>query len=216
MKMDKETYDLLYYYKDDEISEEGYNLSEVQLLEVDVERAKKLIKLLENSDLFIVYQTCLILIAWGYKEAFEKFNQFITNRWDKKTEFSPHRINGEDNVYDEFSYAFLISTYNNTSQVQLIPYFSKILELYGVCFFESKLKEVLLKLNFVATSLLFNIKKGITLAINNKRYYQASQLLPVISKYDKPVLNEYIEIFKGIEGEDVRIKFNLEEATKSV
>jgi hypothetical protein len=161
MKIDEETYNLLYYYKDTELNEEGYDLSEVQLLDIDKERAKKLIKLPDSPDVFITYQACLILIAWGYEEGFIKFNQFINERWDKIIEFSPDRLNGEDNVYDEFCYAFLLSTYNNIKQVLLVPYFSRILDLYGTCFFESKLKQALLKLSVAALLLLANVKKGI-------------------------------------------------------
>ncbi len=209
--MDQEIYQLLYYYKDEEDGTEGYDLSEVQLLDIDKERAEKLIKLLDNENLFIAYQSMLILIAWGYNEGFSKFDQFILERWDIKEKFSPNRINGEDNVYDEFSYAFLISTYNTISQAQLFPYFVKILDLYGISFFESKLKSVLLKLEILSPLLSDTIEKGMISAIDNKRYYQASQLLPVVSKYNRLLLNKFEKIFKDLEDTDKRIKFNLDE-----
>ena len=82
--MEKEIYNTLYKYIDEE-GNEREDLREVQLLDdFSNERIKKLIDLLHNSDKYISYQAMLILIAWGEDEGFKKLDEFINSPYAKK------------------------------------------------------------------------------------------------------------------------------------
>jgi len=206
--MNKAIYDILYKYIDED-GNIGEDLYEVQLLDdISPERTQKLIALLGHQNEFITYQAMLILLAWGVDEGFDKLDNFIAE--ESKEEFEPHRIYGEDNVYDVVSHALYISTYNTENEDKIIPYLKKILATYGDKFFESKLKYVLLNME-KATQLLPEIKVAITSALDNKRYYQASQLLPVIAKFDKTPVNKYAATFTPLIQKDKRIEYNLQE-----
>ena len=208
--MEKEIYNTLYKYIDEE-GNEREDLREVQLLDdFSNERIKKLIDLLHNSDKYISYHAMLILIAWGEDEGFKKLDEFINQKIDLKEEFEPHRIYGEDNVYDVISDALYISTYNTNDEDKIYPYIKTMLGMYGDKFFESRLKSILLKLKKTHI-LLPAIKKAIDLSLQKERYYQASQLLPIIAKHEKHKLKEYINMFKPYVQFDKRIEYNLEE-----
>lgn len=206
--MDKAIYNLLYKYIDDD-GNIGEDLYEVQLMDdVSPERKQQLITLLSHQNEFITYQAMLILLAWGIEESFDKLDKFI--KAETSQEFEPHRIYGEDNVYDVVSHALYMSTYNTDDEDRIIPYLKKILATYGDKFFESKLKYVLLNMD-KAAQLLPDIKVAITSALDNKRHYQASQLLPVIAKLDKASANKYTDTFTPLIQEDKRIEYNLQE-----
>ncbi|OPH00361.1 hypothetical protein B2I21_00350, partial [Chryseobacterium mucoviscidosis] len=62
--MENEIYDTLYYYSED--GEEGYDLTEVQLIgKTDENRVEKLKLLLQHKNPYISYQAMLILVAWA-------------------------------------------------------------------------------------------------------------------------------------------------------
>jgi len=208
--MKQEIYNTLYYYQED--GEEGFDLSEVQLLEkVDNERISKLIKLLENDDKYIVYQAMLILISWNIDEGFNQFNQFFEERWDKLEEFEPHRIWEEDCVYDVISNAFQISIYNGNTEINLLPFIRKILSIYNEVFFEDRLKSLLMKMKSL-NIILPEIKIAINNTLEVGKYYQASYLFPVIVLCEKENYAHYEAIFSNLINEDERIKYNIEEA----
>ncbi|WP_312296760.1 hypothetical protein [Chryseobacterium sp.] len=50
--------------------------------------------------------------------------------------------------------------------------------------------------------------------LQNKRYYQASQLFPVLVHYEKSIFDEYKDIFTPLIHLDNRITYNIEEAGK--
>ena len=209
--MKNEIHELLYHYNEE--GQEGYDLKEVQLLEErDAERAEKLKLLLHNEDRYIAYQAMLILLAWAEPEGFEQLDRFISEKWTEKGAFEPHRIHGEDNVYDVIANALYIAALNGKPEQELYPYIKHFLEIYGTQFFESGLKEFLLKKN--CKPLLNEIQQAMQEALENKRYYQASQLFPVLVHYDKNNFNTYKETFASFINEDDRIKFNIEEAEK--
>jgi hemerythrin superfamily protein len=208
--MNNQIHELLYHY-----NEEGHDLNEVQLLEkIDSERVEKLKLLLHNDDQYIAYQAMLILLAWSIPEGFELLDRFITEKWDEKTNFEPHRIYNEDNVYDVITNALDISTLNGKNEQELYPYIKQFLNIYGDNFFESNLKNFLLKKN--CRPLLKEIEQAIESALKNKRYYQASQLFPVIVHYDKSTFHTYLDIFSDLISLDNRIAENIEEAKKSI
>lgn len=86
------------------------------------------------------------------------------------------------------------------------------MNIYGDHFFESNLKEFLLKKN--CRPLLQEIEQAMQSALKNKKYYQASQLFPVIVQYDKDGFNKFIDIFNDLISQDNRISYNIEEAKK--
>lgn len=208
--MNNEIHELLYHY-----NEEGYDLSEVQLLEkTDFDRVEKLKLLLHNDNQYIAYQVMLILLAWSIPEGFDLLDRFIAEKWDEKENFEPHRLYNEDNVYDVITNALCIATLKGKTEQELYPYIKHFLDIYGDKFFESNLKDFLLKKNCLL--LLKEIEQAIQSALKNKRYYQASQLFPVIVHYDKGSFNKYIDIFNDLISQDDRIVYNIEEAEKSI
>lgn len=207
--MKNEIHELLYHYSEE--GQEGYDLNEVQLLEErNAERTEKLKLLLHNEDRYIAYQAMLILLAWAEPEGFKQLDRFISEKWNEKETFEPHRIHDEDNVYDIIANALYIATLNGKPEQELYPYIKHFLEIYGTQFFESGLKEFLLKKN--CTLLLNDIKQAMQDALENKRYYQASQLFPVLVHYDKDNFKKYKDTFTSLIKEDNRIEYNIEEA----
>ncbi|MCV9926356.1 hypothetical protein OIU83_01735 [Flavobacterium sp. LS1R49] len=193
---------------------EEFGLYEVQIIEeIPVERIPKLIELLKNENQFIAYQAMLILTAWNIKEGFESITEFIKNQPDRNYEFEPHRIWGADNVYDYIADALYISTFNSDDEEKIIPYFIELLKLYGIKFFESNLKSRLLKIE-PRKELLPYIINALEESLKNELYYQSSQLLPVIAKYDKTLINDYITSFQKLIEMDNRIQYNLDEVQK--
>lgn len=211
--MNNQMHELLYHY--DEEGNEGYDLNEVQLLEkIDLDRVEKLKLLLYNDDQYIAYQAMLILLAWAIPEGFKQLDRFISEKWDEKESFEPHRLHNEDNVYDVITNALYISTLNGKTEQELYRYIGYFLKTYGDHFFESNLKDFLLKKN--CRPLLKEIERASQRALRNKRYYQASQLFPVLVYYDKDTFNKYRDIFSHLISEDNRIAYNIEEAEKSI
>ncbi|PVV50546.1 hypothetical protein [Chryseobacterium sp. HMWF035] len=209
--MENEIYDTLYYYSED--GEEGYDLTEVQLLgKTDENRVEKLKHLLQHKNPYISYQAMLILVAWAIPEGFVQLDRFISEKWDEKHSFEPHRIYNEDNVYDVIVDALYISTLNGKEEQELYPYVKHFLSIYGDRFFESCLKDFLLKKD--CKPLLKEIEEAMKSALKNEKYYQASQLFPVIVHYDKHRFEEYFEVFSSLLKDDKRIGYNIEEAEK--
>lgn len=209
--MNDKIHELLYYYNDE--GYEGYDLNEVQLIgEIDFDRVEELKLLLHNEDKYIGYQAMLILLAWSIPEGFELLEQFITEKWDEKENFEPHRIYNEDNVYDVITNTLYIAALNGKDEQELYPFIKEFLNLYGEKFFESNLKIFLLEKN--CRPLLKEIEQAMRKALNNKRYYQASQLFPVTVHYNKDAFNKYINIFTPLVSHDNRITYNIDEAQK--
>ncbi|MFN4364430.1 hypothetical protein [Chryseobacterium hispalense] len=211
--MNNKTHELLYHYSEE--GQEGYDLNEVQLLEErDFERTEKLKLLLHDEDRYIAYQAMLILLAWAEQEGFKQLDRFISEKWVEKETFQPHRIHGEDNVYDVIANALYIAALHGKPEEELYPYIKHLLKIYSTQFFESNLKEFLLKKNCMP--LLNDIEQAMQDALENKRYYQASQLFPVLVHYDKNYFNKYKDTFKSLIKKDNRIEYNIEEAGKNI
>ena len=209
--MNKEIQDVLYHFYED--GNEGYDLSEVQLLENKApDRVEKLKSLLHHDNRYIAYQAMLILLAWAIPEGFEFLNRFLSEKWDEKEEFEPHRLYGEDNVYDVIADALYIATFNGKGEQYVYPYIKQFLYLYGDRFFESNLKNLLLNKNF--RPLVKEIEQAMQEALQNKKYYQASQLFPVLVHYDKNNFHEYKEVYNSLIPLDKRIAYNIEESEK--
>jgi hypothetical protein len=110
-------------------------------------------------------------------------------KWDEKETFEPHTIHGEDNVFDVITNAVYIAALNGKPEQELYPYIKHFLKIYSTQFFESSLKEFLLKRNCMP--LLNGIQQALQEALENKRYYQVSQLFSIIVHYDKNNFNKY-------------------------
>ncbi|HEX8660152.1 MAG TPA: hypothetical protein VF690_21590 [Hymenobacter sp.] len=190
---------------------EVVGLDEVQLMKDELSgRTELLTGLLRQNDLYLAYQCGLILAAWGISEGVDYLEYLVETRIDKTAEFESHRLWGEDNVYDVIAEALEIAaSVNNYDRFLIIRVLKKIIFLYGECFFESKLKQALINLN--EQSLLPDIKQAMNLALDSERYYQASQLLPVLAKYDKVYAFAQVATFQNLIVKDKRIQYNLEE-----
>ena len=189
---------------------EVIGLDEVQLLDpIPVERIPRLIALLGNDDTYMAYQSGLVLAAWGVKEGIAYLQHFIDARLDKRVTLEPHRLWGQDNVYDVIAEALGIAVLSGYNRVEVVCILRSILHLYGECYFESKLKGVLINLD--EHCLLPDIKQAMQSALKNERYYQASQLLPVLAKYDRTYAFAQVDTFRKLIEEDKRIQYNLEE-----
>jgi hypothetical protein len=182
-------------YTDETGKEVG--LDEVQLLDpIPVERVPKLIALLRNDDMYMAYQCALVLAAWGVKEGVAYLQHLIDSRIDKIVTFEPHRLWGQDNVYDVIAEALGIAVLSGYDKRKVVEIIEQVLRLYGECYFESKLKQVLI--NLEEPELLPSIKQAMQLALQHERYYQASQLLPVLAKYDRVYAFAQVDIFQKI------------------
>jgi hypothetical protein len=190
---------------------EVVGLDEVQLLKAELSsRMPLLISLLRQDDLYLAYQCGLILAAWGVSDGVDYLEYLVETRIDKTMEFEPHRLWGEDNIYDVIAEALeLAVSVNGYDKILIVKIFKKILAIYGECYFESKLKQALINLNEPA--LLPNVKQAMQSAIGHERYYQASQLLPVLAKYDKVYAFAQVDTFRKLIEKDKRIQYNLEE-----
>jgi len=210
---DKEINDLLYVDESGEIS----TLFDVQLMEdIPRDRIPKLIKLLKSKDKYISYQAMLLLIAWGIEEGYNQLDFFIENELDTIYEYEPHRIWGADNVYDYISESLEISTYNTKETQKIISYLNRFLSFYNEKFFDSKLKEVLLKIEHKLNQeskkvISANIIRAIDNTIKSEKYFQASQLLPVLAKYENSRVEQYVSKFIQLLKFDKRIQHNLDQ-----
>ncbi|ODC03111.1 hypothetical protein BFW38_05685 [Terasakiispira papahanaumokuakeensis] len=158
-------------------------LDEVQLLDPPLEeRVPLLSKILNSSDHYLSYQATLILTAWGKDIGLENLEKIVNNEEVSNSDFSPNRITNEDNVYDELSYAVHLYGLSGGDRSNMLRIFKKILSIYPKYFFESKLKHSLLKNQFI--ELIPSVENAIKETLLNKKYYQASQLLPVLTKLD--------------------------------
>ena len=202
----QDIYDALYTDETGEV----IGLDEVQLLDpIPQERITRLIDSLSGDDLYLSYQCALVLAAWGIEQGVHYLRHLIATRIDQLAEFEPHRLWGEDNVYDVISEALYIGVLSDYNKVEINSMVKEILELYGEAYFESKLKHVLIKLN--EPELTPAIKQAMQLALKHERYYQASQLLPVLAKYDKVYAFAQVDAFQKLIAKDKRIQYNLEE-----
>jgi hypothetical protein len=192
--------------------EEGklIGLDEVQLLDpVPSSRIPDLLPLLAADDLYLAYQAGLVLAAWGIEPGVAYLRHLVAIRIDKTAELAPSRLTGEDNVYDIIGEALGLAVLSGYDEDEITSNLTSVLGLYGECFFEGKLKSMLLQLTL--PGLLPTVKQAVKLALEHRRYYQASQLLPVLAMYDRPYALSQAGLFEGLIAQDTRIAYNLAE-----
>ncbi len=172
-------------------------LDEVQLLDpIPTERVASMRALLGGADLHLAYQAVLVLTAWGDPVGLGKLEEFVDARVDEKMEFAPHRISDYDNVYDELAEAvYLFGLSSVDSRDDRLRILGKLLALYGPCFFESKLKRALLRLDLPALApdlpalapdvraLAPDVRAALERALGLGRVHLASQLLPPLARW---------------------------------
>ena len=104
------------------------------------------------------------------------------DRGDQKTEFSPHRIQGYDNVCDEMVDAVYIDGLSSDGEREdRLRVFRKRLALYGPNRFESKLKSALLRTD-LADALIPDMEAALDRAEAMGSYYLPSQKLPPLAR----------------------------------
>lgn len=193
-------------------NEEGQliGLDEVQLLDpVPTGRIPALLPLLTTDDPYLAYQAGLVLAAWGVEAGVAYLRHLVDIRIDQTTELAPSRLTGEDNVYDVIGEALGLAVLSGYDEHAITTGLASVLGLYGECFFEGKLKNILLQLDL--PNVLPAVKQAVQLALEHGRYYQASQLLPVLAKYDRPYALSQTALFEGLTAQDPRIAYNLAE-----
>jgi hypothetical protein len=185
---------------------EVIGLDEVQLLDpIPVERIPKLMARLGDADLYLAYQCGLVLAAWGVREGVLYLQRLVATRVDKTADFELHRLWGQDKVYDMIAEALGIALLSGYAKREIVELIRNILKLYG----ERRLKQVLLDLE--EPELFPLIKQAMSLALDHKRDYQASQLLPVLGRYDSRYARSQLALFEGLIMQDDRIRYNLDE-----
>lgn len=158
-------------------------LDEVQLLEThSADRVAILHAALRSQDLELRYRAALVLTAWEDDEGLDDIERLVDMRIDTKGVTVPHRLYGYNNIYDEFAYAVYLFGNANRRVPDQTRIYSKLLALYGPCDYESKLKHALLR--FDCRILLPDLQQACQRAFAADKVYLASQLLPVLAKWD--------------------------------
>ncbi len=161
-------------------------LDEVQLLEnPSCHRIAVLHSALQSQDLEVRYRAALVLTAWGDEKGLDEIERLVDLRIDREGIVIPQRIDGYNNIYDEFAYAVYLFGEAEHCRAKRHKIYKKLLELYGSHDFESKLKYSLLQTEF--RELLPDVKQAYRRALAIGKVYLASQLLPVLAKWDSEV-----------------------------
>lgn len=161
-------------------------LDDVQLFEnPPADRVATLQRALRTSNLEIRYRAALVLAAWGDDEGLTSIEWFVDNRIDEMGIVDPHRLYGYNNIYDKFAYAVqLYGDLGRQLHVQKRIY-KKLLSLYGPCEFESRLKYALMQSGF--DELVNDVEQACRRSLDLGKEYLASQLLPVLGKWNQSV-----------------------------
>ncbi|PRC90656.1 hypothetical protein [Solimicrobium silvestre] len=162
---------------------EEIGLDEVQLLDdYPQTRIRDLSALLNDSNLFIRYQAILILTAWGLEVGIDNAENMIVAGVADDLNLSPNRINGKDNRFDDLAEAIHLYVLSGGSGVRACKAFCALLKSYPIYYFESKFKRALLK--HATPEMIGEIKDSILKCLKAGKFYQASQLLPILAKLD--------------------------------
>jgi len=169
-------------FEDDDGEEVG--LGEVQLLDPSPMDRVAAVKLLLNTEnLLITFDAILLLCAWGEDEGLAYVEVFVDKEMHRVAEFSPHRVYGFDNMYDDLAYAVYLYGCTVTGKVNTQNrILGKILDVYGHCQFDSQLKYALLDGDY--RSLYDKVWSAIHRSLAENLHFQASQLLPVAAKWN--------------------------------
>lgn len=169
-------------------------LDEVQLLEHPPEgRIAVLHEALGMDDLELRYRASIVLAAWGDDKGLNAIEDLIDIRIDELGVNIPHRILSYNNIFDELAYAVYL--YGDVGQrtADQVRIYKKLLSIYGPCDFESKLKTALLCSEY--KELFGDVENACRRSIDLGKKYLASQLLPVIARWDQATAWKLIPLF---------------------
>jgi len=171
-------------------------VDEVQLLEpirnrVPVLRAEALISGARHE-----LEAALVLCAWGEDDGMAWLERFASSRRDRECNWAPHRLWSYDMVYDLFAQATDLYELARGNSLRATAMYGSILNLYGPCWFESRLKGVLLRIDDRA--LMPSTLEAIRRALGLGRVYLASQLLPVSTRWRSNTFDSVTGAFQGI------------------
>ncbi len=190
-------------------------LDEVQLLDrPPLERFSILQAALESQDLEIRYRAAVVLAAWGDDQGLDAIEDMIDNRIDQKGICVPHRIHQYNNIYDEFAYAIYLFGHSGRRSSDLSRIFKKILQLYGPCRFESKLKNALLARE--DRDIIPSIESACERALDSGEPYLASQLLPVLAKWEPEKAWSLVPLFTNQPSQTPNPIVNVAEALRYI
>jgi hypothetical protein len=190
-------------------------LDEVQLLDPPPEsRIEPLRRLLSSDDSYLVFQAAIVLAAWGDDAGLDKVEELVDSQIHTSGEFSPHRIDDYDNVYDDLAYAVHLYGLTEKREEDRARIYSKMLRLYGPCVFQSQLKYALLRCNF--TTLTRDVFDAIRRSQELDRPYLASQLLPVLANWSPKDGWDLIPQFIGLAQQTPNPLTNVAEALRYI
>lgn len=213
-RLDAQTYHLL--YEDDAGNVIG--LDEVQLSrDALANRLGKLRDLLstpvEPSE---SYQAALVLAAWGQSEGMT-YLQNLVKTWlttdSVRPSLSENRLYGYDDVPDEVAYAAYLFHLKGRASKDAYSLWEGLLQLYGVVEFHSKLKFVLMEIE--ENGLGADVRSAMERAIHKQKYYLASQLLPVLARWQPDGDLIHLEIFLNTK-DDPSPRINVAEALRYI
>lgn len=200
-------------YEDDSGTMVG--LDEVQLLEThSPDRVAILHAALRSQDLELRYRAALVLAAWEDDQGLDDIERLVDMRIDTKGVTVPHRIHGYNNIYDEFAYAVYLFGNASRRVADQKRIYSKLLALYGPCDYESKLKHALLRSDF--RELLPDVEQACRRAVAADKAYLASQLLPVLAKWNPEVAWPLFPLFSHRSVQTPNPAVNVAEALKYI
>lgn len=190
--MDATTYKALY---EDEYGE-VIGIDEMQLLdEPPPGRVPQLRALLRGDDAWVAFQAAEVLTAWGDDEGMAYFERLVPDWPAEGRDYYPHRIYGYDDALDHVADAASVYLLSGGDAARATALFRALLARYGPVVFESRLKAALLKRGDPA--LAPDVRAAIARAEAQGRPYLASQLLPVLARWEGraalPVLERFLD-----------------------
>lgn len=188
----------------------------VQALDpIPLERIPRLRMLLSHEDLFVVFQAAKVLTAWADPVGLNALEALIDQRVHRVMEFSPHRIYGYDNVYDELAEALDgYRTRSHEEAAQRRRIFEKLLELYGPCDYQGQLKKALMAQEF--PELQVAIEAAIGRAKGCGKAYLASQLLSPLAVTNPTRAVQRFSEFSGLRAGSPNPEVNVAEALRYI
>ena len=197
-------------------SGETIGLDEVQILDnPSAGRISTLEAALSNEDIDLHYRAAFVLASWGNGRGLDAIERLVDAQVDRRGVNVPHRIYGYNNVYDEIAYAlslFGCSSIGRPDDQKRI--YAKLLGLYGPHEFESRLKGALLASEF--RELLPDVEQALHRALKLGKRYLASQLLPVVAKWDSSTAWQLISSFQSVAIETPNPTVNVAEALRYI
>lgn len=190
--MTPETEQLLYAGPDGEM----IGLEEVQLLDdAPRERVERLEALLRADDRSLAAQATEVLAAWAIPSGLAAVEAAAKAGRQPGEALSPHRIHGYDETLDRYATAVQIGLLNGAPMDTARRIYRRMLAVYGPVKYESRLKYALL--SWEGEPLAVETQEAILRTLRRGHPYMASQLLPVLARWDQPRYQAVAAAFDG-------------------